>query len=100
MKNRSALIIDIEDYRLRNKNNIYMAIIDISGLQKINKLKGFKRADNIIINVANTIIEGAFKNSQSYSLYGGKFVVSATANRQEEFSQKINTLIKTHIKCQ
>ena len=94
MKNRSALIIDIEECRLRNKNNIYMAIIDISGLQKINKLKGFKEADNIIINVANTITDSAFKNSQSYSLYGGKFVVSATANRQEEFSQKINTLIK------
>lgn len=94
MKNRSSLMLYIEDCRIRNKINIYMAIIDISGLQKINKVKGFKKADLAIINVANTITEGAFKDSQCYSLYGGKFVVIAMNSRQEEFSKKINTLVK------
>ena len=92
MQNRSAMIMYIEGCREQNKTNMFIAIIDISGLQKINRLKGFKKADSIIIDVANTIVNSTFKNSQSYSLYGGKFAIIGSAQRQDDFSQKINTL--------
>ena len=94
MQNRSAMMLHFEDCRRRNKTNMFIAIIDISGLQKINRLKGFKEADNVIKGVAQSILDSTFKNSQSYSLYGGKFSIIATASRQEEFTQKINTLVK------
>jgi diguanylate cyclase (GGDEF)-like protein len=93
MQNRSAMVLHIERCRENHKENMYIAIIDILGLQKINRLKGFKSADNMINNVATTITSSMFKNSKSYSLYGGKFAIIAHAQRQEEFTQKINTLM-------
>ncbi len=93
MHNRSSMMLYIEKCRARNNSNMFMAILDISGLQQINKLEGFEKADNLIINVADTITKGTFKNSRSYSLYGGKFVLIASAPRQEEFTKKINIMI-------
>lgn len=92
MHNRSSMILDIEDCRERNNVNVFMVIIDISGLQQINRLEGFEKADDLIKSVANTIDNGTFKNSKSYSLSGGKFVVIANGIREEDFTKRINTL--------
>jgi diguanylate cyclase (GGDEF)-like protein len=94
MKNRSAMIVHIEDCRNRNKDDRYIAILDICALQHINRTMGFIKADLLIRNIANSISECEFKNSQSYSLYGGKFAIIAQATKQEDFTQKINRLIK------
>jgi EAL domain-containing protein (putative c-di-GMP-specific phosphodiesterase class I)/ABC-type nitrate/sulfonate/bicarbonate transport system substrate-binding protein/GGDEF domain-containing protein len=93
MKNRSAMMLHIEDCRLRNKTDLYIAILDISGLQHMNKTMGFQKADNIIRNIANTICECEFKNSQCYSLYSGRFAIIASSEKQEDFTQKINALV-------
>lgn len=94
MQNRSAMILHIKDCRIRNKQDRYIAILDICALQDINRTMGFVKADTLIRNISNTITECEFKNSQSYSLYGGKFAIIAQANKQEDFTQKINRLIK------
>jgi EAL domain-containing protein (putative c-di-GMP-specific phosphodiesterase class I)/ABC-type nitrate/sulfonate/bicarbonate transport system substrate-binding protein/GGDEF domain-containing protein len=94
MKNRSSLMLFIEECRVRNIHDEYLAILDINGLQKINKEKGFRKADQLINNVAQSLADCKFKTSKVYSLYGGKFAVIAKANKYEEFERKINTLIE------
>ena len=94
LKNRSSLMLFIEECRKKHRNKQYVAILDINGLQKINKEKGFNKADLLIQNVANTLVKYKFKNSKIYSLYGGKFAVVAEANKYEEFENEINTLIE------
>jgi EAL domain-containing protein (putative c-di-GMP-specific phosphodiesterase class I)/ABC-type nitrate/sulfonate/bicarbonate transport system substrate-binding protein/GGDEF domain-containing protein len=94
MKNRSSLMLFIEECRIKHRNDEYLAILDINGLQKINKEKGFREADQLIINVAKTLKECKFKTSKVYSLYGGKFAVVAKSSRYEEFERKINALIE------
>ena len=94
MKNRSSLMLFIEECRIKHMNDEYLAILDISGLQKINKEKGFDKADELINNVAQSLIDCKFKISKIYSLYGGKFAVIAKANKYEEFERKINALIE------
>lgn len=93
LKNRSSLMIFIEECRVKETENLYIAIIDICGLQKINKEKGFKKADNLIIEVSQELSIKAFKNSRIYSLYGGKFAIIAPSHKYESFEKKINTLI-------
>lgn len=94
MKNRSSLMIFIEECRVKDSENLYIAIIDICGLQKINKEKGFRKADELIIDVSKIITRCAFKHSRVYSLYGGKFAVIAPASRYEAFERRTNNLIE------
>ena len=94
MKNRSAMMLFFEDCRNRNRTNHYLAIIDIAKLQKINKSQGFKIADNLIKSVANIISNYSDKQSQCYSLYGGKFAFITSAHSQDEFKQNIDNLMK------
>lgn len=98
MKNRSSLMLFIEECRIKNRHDEYLAILDINALQKINKEKGFRKADQIIRNVALSLSDCKFKDSKVYSLYGGKFAVIAKANRYEDFERKINALIERIIK--
>ena len=93
MKNRSALILFIEECRIKQKKDEYLAILDISGLQKINKEKGFRKADQIIRRVAEGLTEHRFKSSKVYSLYAGKFAVVAKSNKYEKFENNINNLV-------
>jgi GGDEF domain-containing protein len=88
-----TLKVAFEDCQIQNKQDQYIAILDISALQYINRKMGFLKADTLISNIANTISQCEFKNSQSYSLYGGKFSIIAQADKQEDFTQKINRLI-------
>ena len=94
MKNRSAMMLFFEECRTRNKTNHYLAIIDIAKLQKINKSQGFKIADDLIKNVADIISQYGDKQSQCYSLYGGKFAFITSAHSQDEFKQNIDNLMK------
>lgn len=98
MKNRSALILFIEECRLKQRNDEYLAILDISSLQKINKEKGFRKADQIIMNVAAGLVKHKIKTSKVYSLYAGKFAVISKADKYESFEKKINLLIDQIIK--
>jgi len=94
MKNRSSLMLFIEECRIKNINDEYLAILDINGLQKINKEKGFNKADQLINNVAQSLIDCKFKTSKIYSLYGGKFAVIAKASKYEDLERKINALVE------
>ena len=94
MKNRSSLMLFIEECRVKHRHDEFLAILDINGLQKINKEKGFRKADQLIRNVAQTLLDCKFKTSKVYSLYGGKFAVIAKASKYEEFERKINALIE------
>ncbi len=94
MKNRSSLMLFIEECRIKHRHDEYLAILDISGLQKINKEKGLRKADQLISNVAQSLRDCKFKSCKLYSLYGGKFAVIAKANKYEEFERKINLLIE------
>lgn len=93
MKNRPALILFIEECRLKQHKNEYLAILDISGLQKINKEKGFREADQLIRKVAEGLTEHRFKSSKVYSLYAGKFAVVAKSSQYEKFAANINNLV-------
>lgn len=99
MKNRSSLMLFIEECRIKNMSDEYLAILDINGLQKINKEQGFRKADLLITNVAQSLHNCKFKTSKIYSLYGGKFAVIAKANKYEEFERKINALIERIIQA-
>lgn len=99
MKNRSSLMLFIEECRIKNMSDEYLAILDISGLQKINKEQGFLKADLLINNVAQCLDDCKFKTSKIYSLYGGKFAVIAKANKYEEFERKINALVERIIQA-
>lgn len=93
MKNRSALILFVEECRLKQRNDEYLAILDIAGLQKINRDKGFHEADQIILNIAQGLIKHKIKTSKTYSLYAGKFALVSKADTYETFERKVNTLI-------
>ena len=98
MKNRSSLILFIEECRIKQKNDEYLAILDICDLQKINKEKGFHKADQIIRNIAQGLIKHKIKTSKIYSLYAGKFALVSKANKYEIFENNINTLIEKIVK--
>lgn len=93
MKNRSALILFVEECRLKQRNDEYLAILDIACLQKINRDKGFHEADQIILNIAQGLIKHKIKTSKTYSLYAGKFALVSKADTYETFERKVNTLI-------
>ena len=93
MKNRSAMMLYFEECRTKEKHNYYLAIIDIAKLQKINKSQGFQIADNLIRRVANIINQYADKQSQCYSLYGGKFAFITSAKTHADFKQNTDRLI-------
>jgi len=94
MKNRSAMMLYFEECRNRNRQQHYLAIIDIAKLQKINKSQGFQIADNLIRKVANIVNHYADNQSHCYSLYGGKFAFITSANTQDEFKQNTDRLLK------
>lgn len=94
MKNRSSLIVYFERCRKEGAKNLYLTIIDIAGLQKINKTLGFKQADNIIQEVARQIISLCSINSRYYSLYSGKFAIISYAKNQQQYEIIYNHLIK------
>jgi EAL domain-containing protein (putative c-di-GMP-specific phosphodiesterase class I)/ABC-type nitrate/sulfonate/bicarbonate transport system substrate-binding protein/GGDEF domain-containing protein len=99
LKNRSSMMLYIEQCRLKKKNNRYLVLIDITGLQKINKDQGLPRADLLIQQVADLLIEFSLRYSHTYSLYGGKFAIIAGADRFDELERKINILLEkiTHV---
>ena len=94
MKNRSSMMLYIEQSRLENTQNLYLVLLDIAGLQKINKEQGLKKADLIIQQVARSLLDCALKNSHSYSLYSGTFAIIASAERFTELERKINILLE------
>ncbi len=94
MKNRSSMMLYIEECRIKNRNNLYLVFIDIAGLQKINKEQGLLKADLLIQQVAESLSECALRHSHNYSLYGGKFAIIAAADRFTELERKINILIE------
>lgn len=94
MRNRSSMMLYIEKCRIKHRNNLYLVLIDIVALQKINKEQGFKKADSLIQSIAATLEECALKNSHNYSLYGGKFAIITTAERFQELERKINILLE------
>jgi len=94
IKNRSALMLFMEETRIKKIDFLYLAILDISGLQKINKELGFNHADQLIKDVCIDLYKYKFKHSRIYSLYGGKFALVAPASRYENFADRINILVK------
>jgi len=94
IKNRSALMLFMEETRIKKIDFLYLAILDISGLQKINKEQGFNHADQLIKDVCIDLQKNKFKHSQIYSLYGGKFALVAPASRYQNFADRINILVK------
>ncbi|MBQ0730549.1 MAG: EAL domain-containing protein [Oleispira antarctica] len=93
LKNRSSMMLYIEQCRIKKRNNLYIVLIDIAGLQKINKDQGLQRADLLIQQVANLLSDCALRYSHTYSLYGGKFAIIASAERFSELERKINILL-------
>jgi diguanylate cyclase (GGDEF)-like protein len=94
LKNRSSMMLYIEKCRIKKRNNLYLVLIDIAGLQKINKEQGFTRADQLIRQVAELLSEFSLRYSRTYSLYGGKFAIIASAERFSELERKINIMIE------
>lgn len=92
MFNRSSMIVYFERCRHSRKKNIYLAIIDISGLQKLNKTQGFNKADHLIQSVAKSIKENTQKENRYYSLYGGKFAIIYQEKTRQHFEDKVNKL--------
>ena len=99
LRNRSSMMLYIEKCRIKKRNDKYLILVDIAGLQKINKEQGFPRADQLIRQVAELLIEYSLRYSQTYSLYGGKFAIIVSAERFSELERKINIMIEkiTHI---
>ena len=94
LSNRSSMMLYIEKCRIRKRNNQYLVLIDIAGLQKINKEQGFPRADQLIQQVAKLLTESSLRHSHTYSLYGGKFAIIASAERFSELERKVNILLE------
>jgi diguanylate cyclase (GGDEF)-like protein len=94
LKNRSSMMLYIEKCRIKKRNNQFLVLVDIAGLQKINKEQGFPRADQLIRQVAELLSECSLRYSQTYSLYGGKFAIIASAERFSELERKINIMIE------
>jgi diguanylate cyclase (GGDEF)-like protein len=94
LKNRSSMMLYIEKCRIKKRNNLYLVLVDIAGLQKINKEQGFTRADLLIRQVADLLSEFSLRYSHTYSLYGGKFAIIANAERFSELERKINIIIE------
>jgi diguanylate cyclase (GGDEF)-like protein len=94
LKNRSSMMLYIEKCRIKNRNDLYLVLVDIAGLQKINKEQGFPRADQLIRQVAELLSEFSLRYSHTYSLYGGKFAIIASAERFNELERKINIMIE------
>ena len=94
MKNRSSMMLYIEQCRIKNTPNLYLVLLDIVGLHKINKEQGLKKTDLLIQQVAESLLECALKNSHSYSLYSGTFAIVASADRFTELERKINILLE------
>jgi diguanylate cyclase (GGDEF)-like protein len=94
LKNRSSMMLYIEKCRIKKRNNQYLVLVDIAGLQKINKEQGFPRADQLIRQVAELLTECSLRYSHTYSLYGGKFAIIASAERFSELERKINIMIE------
>jgi diguanylate cyclase (GGDEF)-like protein len=92
MFNRSSMIVYFERCRHNRKKNVYLAIIDISGLQKLNKTQGFNKADHLIQSVAKSIKVNNHKGSRYYSLYGGKFAIIYQEKTRQDFENKVNSL--------
>lgn len=93
MKNRSSLMLFIEECRIKHHENYYIAIVDICGLQKINREKGFRKADKLIIHVSKMISKLAIENSRVFSLYGGRFAVIAPSDNYSIFESEVNKVI-------
>lgn len=94
MRNRSSMMLYIEKCRIKHRNNLFLVLIDIVDLQKINKEQGFKKADLLIQKIATSLEECALKNSHNYSLYGGKFAIITSAERFHDLERKINILLE------
>jgi diguanylate cyclase (GGDEF)-like protein len=94
LKNRSSMMLYIEKCRIQKRNNLYLVLVDIAGLQKINKEQGFTRADLLIRQVADLLSEFSLRYSHTYSLYGGKFAIIASAEHFSKLERKINIIIE------
>jgi len=93
LKNRSSMMLNIEKYRLEHRRGLYLVLIDIAGLQKINKDHGLQKADLLIQQAARLLALHASKSSQIYSLYAGKFAITAKAENFKDLEEKVNNLI-------
>jgi EAL domain-containing protein (putative c-di-GMP-specific phosphodiesterase class I)/ABC-type nitrate/sulfonate/bicarbonate transport system substrate-binding protein/GGDEF domain-containing protein len=94
LKNRSSMMLYIEQSRINHTPNLYLVLLDIVGLQKINREQGLKKADLLIQQVARSLLECALKNSRSYSLYNGTFAIITSADRFTELERKTNILLE------
>lgn len=92
MFNRSSMIVYFERCRHNRKKNVFLAILDISGLQKLNKTQGFQKADHLIQSVARSIKLNTHKENRYYSLYGGKFAIIYQEKTRQHFEDKVNSL--------
>ncbi|MBV1909773.1 MAG: EAL domain-containing protein [Kangiellaceae bacterium] len=95
LANRSGMMIYFEQCRAKQRKNLFMAIIDIANLQKINKSQGFQKADLLINKVAKLIEEHADSRDLCYSLYGGKFALVGNAGSRRQFESRINQIVDT-----
>jgi EAL domain-containing protein (putative c-di-GMP-specific phosphodiesterase class I)/ABC-type nitrate/sulfonate/bicarbonate transport system substrate-binding protein len=93
LKNRSSMMLNIEKYRLEHRRNLYLVLIDIAGLQKINKDHGLQKADLLIQQAAKLLAQHTSEYAHIYSLYAGKFAITAQADNFEDLEEKINNLI-------
>jgi len=94
LPNRSAMLLYFEECRSLGREKLYMAILDMANLQKVNKSQGFQKADLLINRVAELITEYSSKNDRCYSLYGGKFALIGYAETRAEFEHQVNTVIE------
>ncbi|MGK0248722.1 MAG: diguanylate cyclase (GGDEF)-like protein [Oleispira sp.] len=94
LRNRSSMMLHIEKYRIKKRNDLYLVLVDIADLQKINKAQGFPRADQLIRQVAESLSEFSLRHSQTYSLYGGKFAIIASAEHFSDLARKINIMME------
>lgn len=93
LRNRSSMMLNIERYRIEKRRGLYLVLIDIAGLQKINRDQGLQKADLLIQQVANVLAKNALKHSHTYSLYAGKFAITVCADSFKDLEEKINPLM-------
>lgn len=94
LPNRSAMLLYFEECRTKANKNLYLAILDIANLQKVNKSQGFHKADQLIKKIAELIVENSEPDDRCYSLYGGKFALISPVGTREEFETKINSILE------
>ena len=88
--NRYAFDIKLEEIE-KNKESVYITIVDIDNLKPVNDNLGHYYGDNVIIRVANYLAQ-SMPHSSIYRIGGDEFIVITEKDYEEE-ARKIERVV-------